>query len=667
MALSLETLSDVAGARPMADVLNHRDPQRRIDLDATLPPTPVRDLLAASGATLFVLATDPGLLATVRRAADQHPLYVVDTWAELIDAVESGRCGIALLDAAVLGPRVAECVGELAAYADRLVTLVAADRATAQEFVGFLSNGRVHRLLIKPPAVGATRLLIESATARRFQLRDDAANDAPNDASVAPSTAAKWGWAVAVAASVFALLGGAIVGSRLGWWEGIGAVGTLVPPAATVAAPAAAPTPAAQLADYRARAALAVQEGRLVEPARDNALDHYLAILALVPTDQDARSGVASVVGTLFTRAEEALLAGSLDTAAAALDHVRRVDPTSSRLAFLDTQLARGLAAVAVPAAAPASAASPPETSAPTELDSVLSLATARLRRGQLLAPAGDSARAYLDRATELDAADPRVATLRAELATALMAAARLVSDADVAAAATLAAEARRLGAESADLVALERDVGAARARAEQRQFAERLGIARGRVQDGALFAPATGSALDHLSRLQAEAPELVGLAETWDTFRQAAVVAVQGTIESGDWATAGAQLVALAQAPGGAAVAAPLQAELAARRLQEIYLASAAPASELGLLSSVPVAYPAEAVERGVDGWVDLEFVVDRNGQPRELAVVQALPPGRFDAAALAAVAQYRYVPFERDGRVYERRLRLRVRFEIQ
>ena len=73
------------------DVLRHRGP-----LDATLPPTPIRELLAASGATLFVLATDAALVTTVRRAADQHPLFVVETWPELMEAVESGRCGIAL-------------------------------------------------------------------------------------------------------------------------------------------------------------------------------------------------------------------------------------------------------------------------------------------------------------------------------------------------------------------------------------------------------------------------------------------------------------------------------------------------------------------------------------------------------------------------------------------
>ena len=61
------------------DILRHRGP-----LDATLPPTPMRDLLAASGATLFVLATDATLVTTVRRAADQHPLFVVETWVELL-------------------------------------------------------------------------------------------------------------------------------------------------------------------------------------------------------------------------------------------------------------------------------------------------------------------------------------------------------------------------------------------------------------------------------------------------------------------------------------------------------------------------------------------------------------------------------------------------------
>ena len=125
------------------------------------------------------------------------------------------------------------------------------------------------------------------------------------------------------------------------------------------------------------------------------------------------------------------------------------------------------------------------------------SLATARLRRGQLLVPDGDSARAYLDRAAELDANDPRVAALRADLAAALMAAARLVADSDVAAATNLApkpAAGRRRAC--AARRARTRDRRGTRAAGDQPSHRAARG-ARERVQNGALFAPPNDSALD--------------------------------------------------------------------------------------------------------------------------------------------------------------------------
>jgi TonB family protein len=185
-------------------------------------------------------------------------------------------------------------------------------------------------------------------------------------------------------------------------------------------------------------------------------------------------------------------------------------------------------------------------------------------------------------------------------------------------------------------------------------------------VTNGVLFAPAGDSALDHLSGLQAVVPELEGLAETWAAFQSAAVLAIQGALDRGEWDVADAQIKALAQAPGAAA-AAPLAAELTARRLQETYLTTPAQASALTLLSAPPAVYPTGARERGIQGWVDLEFIVDRDGRPRNLLVMQGSPVGRFDAAALDAVRQYRYAPFEQDGRVYERLVQVRVRFQMQ
>ena len=667
MAVSYDNLPGAGSAPRGVDHPNVLDLRAPGPLDATLPPTPIRELLAASGATVFVLSMDANFIATIRRAAEQHPLFVVESWPELVEAVEAGRCGIALLDAALLGARVSHCVARLSAYQDRLVTLVAADRTAAQEYVGLLSDGRIHRLLIKPAAIGAARLLIESATARRLQLRDEAAQViAPGAVAAVSRRFPKWVWGAAAGVGAVVLLGVAIAGVGLDWWNRSAGVETAAP-ADTAVVPEPAQAPPDGLADLRAKALLAVQEDRLAEPPRDNALDHYLAILAVAPGDQAARDGLSSVRDGLFKRAEVALLADDLQTAAAALDQIRRVDPASSRLAFLDAQLARGLAVLAVPPPA-TPAASPPVTAAsPTELDSVLNLARARLGRGQILAPAGDSAVAYVERATQISRDDPRVGVLRAEVSAALIAAARLVFDADIASAANLAGEARRLGFESASLVALEADVGAALAREQQQQLSQRLDTARLRLGSGALFVPANDSALDYLAGLQADAPLLDGLADEWDAFRQAAVLAIESSIDRGDWGTADSQLARLAQAPAGAIAAQPLAAELAARRQQDTYLATAAPASVMAMQATVPAKYPPDLLQRGVAGWVDLEFIVDRNGRPRDLVVTQGSPPGRFDDAALEAVRQYRYVPFEQDGRVYERRLKLRVRFQVQ
>jgi TonB family protein len=82
---------------------------------------------------------------------------------------------------------------------------------------------------------------------------------------------------------------------------------------------------------------------------------------------------------------------------------------------------------------------------------------------------------------------------------------------------------------------------------------------------------------------------------------------------------------------------------------------------------TAVPAVYPEDMLQRAIDGWVELELVVDRNGVPRDVVVKQSSPANRFDAAAVAAVQQYRFVPFEQDGRVYERRVALRVRFQVQ
>jgi TonB family protein len=640
-------------------------PGYRGDLAATLPPISLRELFAASGIALYVLTTDSDFATTVRSAAgEQYPLYIVGEWKQLLAAVESRECGVAILDANLLGSkRTAECLQALLPYAHRLVTLVAADRELAKELVVFASSRRIHRLLIKPVAVGATRLFIDSAVERSLQLGEQ--HHQEDAIPRAASRRASLAWIAAAVALTLAAV------ASLAWFAPWGQAPSTPGTAASMpkAAPGAGVDFEQRVTDLRARAELAFREGRLTEPPDDAALDHYLTLSSLVPGDADAARGIAAIEDRLFVIAETALLDQRFEAVAEVLDEIRRVDPASSRLAFLDVQLGRALASGAA-----AAAQLPPETdataetiNAPTELDSVLSLGTARLRRGELLTPAGDSARAYLDRAMRIDGSDARVIALRADVGAAMLAAARVLAGADVAAARALAAEARGLGVEATALAALERELGVASERAAGRQRVERLTLAQERIRQGVLFEPPEASALTELQSLQSEAQEVEGLTEAWDSFRLAVRESIETAIERGEWEGADAGLAALREAPGGTAVAAPLAQEIEARRLQLTYLAETAPAGELMLLSAPPAVYPPEAVQRGIVGWVDVEFVVDRMGATRDIVVTQSSPPQRFDAAALAAVSNYRYAPFERDGRQYERRVRLRLRFDLQ
>lgn len=707
--------------------------RHRRSIESTLPPTPLKDLLAAGGATVYVLSTDDALLETVYRAGgEQYPIYAVRNWTELDAAVATGRCNIALLDADHLGPHLARKLVELERYGSRLVTLVAASREDSQALIGYLSERKIHRLLIKPAALGITRLLLESAVARALQLRGQPAEPEPlfpNDRRGRPPERTVGGgrlpaWMLAtglLSLTIAALVTGGLTRSL---WEPLlpgdepapveraperarearapdlgtsedapdplsaGAAETRsVEPSAAEGAPqgpASAP-PAASAVDtvpqatdayagLLASAADAVAQGRLAEPPDDNALEYYRTVLAAAPDHPAARAGLDAVLEALFTDAERALLDDDLGAAAAALAHVRRAEPASARLAFLEAQLERARADRTAPARArtapvvPSAASAAVPAGSAGELESLLTLAATRIAREQLVEPAGDSAREYLDRAAALAPGDPRVAEARAELAEAMIAAANeAVARDDLERAASLRAAALGQGADPSALDSLEQAIRAA----EQRYAAERqlmlLQLARERLANGDLVSPNEDNALHYLSMLRAENPSHPGLPAEWAELERSLEANARMAFRAGSWTDAATWLDAWRRVAPASPAASALAEELAVARRQEEFLATAAPASELRLIEYEPPAYPQSALRDGTEGSVTLEFVVGTDGRPREIVVAEAEPPGRFEEAAVAAVRDYVYEPYTLDGRTYERRIRLRLSFTLR
>lgn len=78
------------------------------------------------------------------------------------------------------------------------------------------------------------------------------------------------------------------------------------------------------------------------------------------------------------------------------------------------------------------------------------------------------------------------------------------------------------------------------------------------------------------------------------------------------------------------------------------------------------PPDYPESARQAGAEGFVEVSFVVLRDGRVGWARVVKAEPSGFFEGAALAAVRDWRYLPAGTDGSPVECRIETRLRFTL-
>lgn len=77
---------------------------------------------------------------------------------------------------------------------------------------------------------------------------------------------------------------------------------------------------------------------------------------------------------------------------------------------------------------------------------------------------------------------------------------------------------------------------------------------------------------------------------------------------------------------------------------------------------------YPPRAKQRGIEGYVDLEFTIGPAGTVEDPRVIGSSPPTVFDRAALRAVRRWRYNPKIENGVPVSRPgIRVRLRFELQ
>jgi TonB family protein len=183
-------------------------------------------------------------------------------------------------------------------------------------------------------------------------------------------------------------------------------------------------------------------------------------------------------------------------------------------------------------------------------------------------------------------------------------------------------------------------------------------------MRDGRLTDPAQDSAAWYLTQLQAADAGNAGLADASRELAGKLLERARGAVLAGRPADAD-----LAQARRWGADPKDVAAvqQLQGAKSKGAALDPASLIARLKRLRETPPDYPPFAMAQRISGSVTLEYTVDTRGEPRDIHVVEATPPGVFDQAAITAVKRWRYAPVVADGSAVDvPGVRTRVRFEL-
>ena len=618
----------------------------------------LRFSLASDIVELVVLTGDEIFLQTLREAVGSaRRLWHVPTSDKVSDLLIAGGVGILVLDVQAVHEMGSRFISEIKRQFPDLVVVVAGMREAETALAHLISDGTVYRFIHKPMSPARAKLFADAAVKKYDEQRKHRGTAA---AVAAPRSG---GLVVGIVCGALCVLFAGIWLSRHS--AGPGSEPAAVSPAARAPAPAAL----AGSASLLARAATALAANRLTAPAGDNALELYAQALALDPGDADARAGVAEVHERLLSRAENALLEERLDEAAADLDAARTARVDEGRVSLLAAELAKARTQIKAAAAAKrvlTDAAPADGRSAAPQADQYAALAVERIHEEQLVEPARDSARFYVEEALNADPKSAAALEAQQQLALGLLTAARGAIDRrDFARASGWLGAAD--GVASPDNVEiLRRALDSARREADADAEKQLLKSAEERLRDDRLIEPGNDSAKYYLTALRSVDPANAGLAQITQELgtrlvgKARSALILQQYDAARSWLDEGAAIGYAA--PEASAARRDLDAALA----QQAFLANVVNANQLDLVKSVPPVYPRKAEQNGIEGWVELDFTVADSGAVEDVAVHAANPPGVFDQAAVGALLQWRYKPVLRDAKPAEQRVRIRIRFTV-
>jgi TonB family protein len=425
-------------------------------------------------------------------------------------------------------------------------------------------------------------------------------------------------------------------------------------------APAPALTHEQKLRAQLAQAESALQRGELASPPGRNAVDLFRGALELDPGNALAKGGLVRVADRLLSAAERAITGGNAVDAKKMVDVAEQLTPATARGAFLMMQIEMERERAVLTQRRDTDASDKSEKGS-----TYLRLAGARLRSGALIEPAEDNARFYLEAARQIVPDDPALAEISRGLQR------EFLSRAASAATSGHAADTERWLANADGAGAPRSDMANIRRSLQDTLIGTRADKMGGLAQsfttaltNNQLLQPETTSAKAYFLQLlntdsgnPVVATARAGLGGAY--LREMRSALGRNDLGAADAWLLEARTIGFTNGDLDAA-----EKDLGATRERLAQQTSVVGANSLERLTYVEPKFPAATRNRGLEGWVELEFTVRNDGSTADIVVTNSNPRRTFDSAARNAIAQWRYKPVTRDGKTVDQRVAIRIRF---
>jgi TonB family protein len=184
-------------------------------------------------------------------------------------------------------------------------------------------------------------------------------------------------------------------------------------------------------------------------------------------------------------------------------------------------------------------------------------------------------------------------------------------------------------------------------------------------LAENAVLRPAGTSAVDVVKGMLSTAPDHPLTIAARDMLVTEMLDRSKQSIEALDVRAAQTWIDSAAPLTDDSATIAQAQDRLT-RHLIETESQQMLPASELNQLQAVSPEFPRIPLERGIEGWVELEFVVTTLGATENITVTNASHDRYFRDEAIAAVEQWRFEPVIFMGKPIAKRSYTRLAFVL-